>query len=465
MIVGVRRGAEPSVCSPHRVSTPAVTAHRQRAKLTTVKTLGRIPLLLVAISGGVLVAFTPATAVVLIVAAIAGGWVLRDARRMGTPRHLALGFLGASAGVAVIRGLRVLPIGGGDDSRAYYAKGARLAASGQWDSLSDLWGAVSGTQFVDNLVGRWIGLAGGSYAATFALFTVLGVLGHWNFASVALLGGGRARHRIWLFLLFTPSLVFWSSGIGKDVLVFFGVGLAVRLWARSDGSRLRRLACIGFALALTFFARPPIAILVLAAAGLGWLWSVVSRERTSLSVVKGIAVVTLLLAVAALAVDVVASYAAKDATASTVGDVLGSLENGRAVGGSGFTPTPIKSPSSLVPGLVAVAVNPIRRAPGPLTVIATLELIIAIAIAARRERRGLSGFGAARVTFLAAAFLMTVALSSSYNVGLLLRQQCLLVVFLALSGSTEPTPRLAPARPHTRAHQRRSAPAQAVVCA
>ncbi|MCP2043683.1 hypothetical protein [Pontibacter sp. HSC-36F09] len=69
-------------------------------------------------------------------------------------------------------------------------------------------------------------------------------------------------------IFFLPNLHFWSSGVGKDTLVFFCVGL----FLFSVMSPLRRSIGIAIALILSYNIRPHITIFLLASFGIGFLF-------------------------------------------------------------------------------------------------------------------------------------------------------------------------------------------------
>lgn len=70
------------------------------------------------------------------------------------------------------------------------------------------------------------------------------------------------------YIFFLPNLHFWSSGVGKDTLVFFSVGL----FLFSIMSPMRRSIGIAIALILSYNIRPHITIFLLASFGVGFLF-------------------------------------------------------------------------------------------------------------------------------------------------------------------------------------------------
>ncbi|SIT93811.1 hypothetical protein SAMN05444128_3223 [Pontibacter indicus] len=75
-------------------------------------------------------------------------------------------------------------------------------------------------------------------------------------------------YNIFPYIFFLPNLHFWSSGVGKDTLVFFSVGL----FLFSVMSPMRRGVGIAIALFLSYNIRPHITIFLLASFGAGFLF-------------------------------------------------------------------------------------------------------------------------------------------------------------------------------------------------
>lgn len=69
-------------------------------------------------------------------------------------------------------------------------------------------------------------------------------------------------------ILFLPNLHFWSSGVGKDTLVFFAIGL----FTYSTLRYISRLPGIIISLVLIYFIRPHITIFLLLSFGIGFLF-------------------------------------------------------------------------------------------------------------------------------------------------------------------------------------------------
>jgi hypothetical protein len=166
-----------------------------------------------------------------------------------------------------------------------------------------------------------------SYHALKVIFALIGLVGVYLFYRAAVLASGRDRPALLLVLGLFPSILFWSTILGKDPVMLMGVGvytLGAVHWARGRprvGSMLL-LAGLGVALAIRFWM-VPIMLLPL-------LPLVVTRRASRLTrfgmVTAGLAAIALL-----------AGRFARELQLSGLADVLSaanSLSSGMAVGGS-----------------------------------------------------------------------------------------------------------------------------------
>lgn len=97
------------------------------------------------------------------------------------------------------------------------------------------------------------------------------------------------------FILFLPNLHFWSSGVSKDSIVFFGIGL----FLFSTLKPFKRLIGVVLSLSLVYFIRPHITIFLLISFGIGFLLD--NKMKTS---VKAILSISMLAAAAFIFADV-----------------------------------------------------------------------------------------------------------------------------------------------------------------
>jgi hypothetical protein len=118
-----------------------------------------------------------------------------------------------------------------------------------------------GTAAVSVLTYLLFSVFGLSFLAGFLVFNIIGFIGLLAFDGSlrsATRGKSKNIYRFSKFIVFLPSVSFWSSAIGKDPISFMATGLA--LWAALDFSR-RKIIMI-FAVIAMLLVRPHMAALM-----------------------------------------------------------------------------------------------------------------------------------------------------------------------------------------------------------
>jgi hypothetical protein len=105
------------------------------------------------------------------------------------------------------------------DAYGYYA--ASLAPAFDWSTV----GFGHGTENLNAFAWLHARVVPGSYHAMKATCALAGLAATTLFYRAAVVALGRERPWLLAVLLFTPSLLFWSSILGKDPLILLGVGL------------------------------------------------------------------------------------------------------------------------------------------------------------------------------------------------------------------------------------------------
>ena len=120
----------------------------------------------------------------------------------------------------------------------------------------------------------------GSYAVHAIVFSFLSFLGlFWIFRFFSHQFNGHK----WLFFLSVfafPSIVFWSSGILKESLIFFFLGLILNcgIYALKGRKPIARTIVVGLAFLLLFQTRAIIAVILIPLA-LGFIWNKLKIQR------------------------------------------------------------------------------------------------------------------------------------------------------------------------------------------
>ncbi len=200
---------------------------------------------------------------VLVPIVLVAAWVIIG--RFVSERH------GASFGALVFAGLGVRLLAsvprliGGADSPVYQREGVRIASSLrslQFDVATGR--SIPGTGAVRYFTGVVNVATGSTYIATFLVFAILAFIGQVVFLLGVRSSLNTAQFRVLsMVVMFSPTLAFWPSSIGKESLTLFGIGFGV-----FGASRLydRRWSGVGPVL-LGFFAvgmvRPHVAMVLL----------------------------------------------------------------------------------------------------------------------------------------------------------------------------------------------------------
>jgi hypothetical protein len=147
---------------------------------------------------------------------------------------------------------------GGGDAARYHQYGRYFARSLQEGDYSVLGAFKPGSAGLDVITGVVYSALGESVVGIFVLFSTLAFLGSVFFYMTYLLtsaGGNRRLYRLLVFFL--PSILFWPASLGKDSLVFFGLGLAsyglAKLW---KGEVIRGPALVVSGIAAVSAVRP-----------------------------------------------------------------------------------------------------------------------------------------------------------------------------------------------------------------
>jgi hypothetical protein len=126
-------------------------------------------------------------------------------------------------------------------------------------------GVTGGTRRIVDFATLHPALLQSSYHSLKLTFALIGLIGVYVFYRAAVLASGRERPTLLLALGLFPSILFWSSILGKDPIMLLGVALyslgAVR-WTRGEHARGLPLLLAGIGIAMTIrFWMVPIMLL------------------------------------------------------------------------------------------------------------------------------------------------------------------------------------------------------------
>ncbi|MBI1920101.1 MAG: hypothetical protein HYS23_03365 [Geobacter sp.] len=109
-------------------------------------------------------------------------------------------------------------------------------------------GFKDGTENISNIAMLHRQLLPDSYHTMKVSFAMIGLVGIYFFYRAAVIFLGREVPRLFYLLAFFPGIIFWSSILGKDPVVFFGIGVytyGVSGWYRYKKVRFLMAICSG----------------------------------------------------------------------------------------------------------------------------------------------------------------------------------------------------------------------------
>ena len=194
-------------------------------------------------------------------------------------------------------------------------------------------------EFITTFFSSGLGL---SVLGTFLVYNLFGFIGLLAFDATlqsATADKSRQIRRFATFIVFLPSVSFWSSAIGKDAISFMAAGLA--LWAAQHLKQ--RAWLMALAIALMLLVRPHIAALMVMAVAV----SMMVQPRVSLKqrlLVGGLALAT---AVVMVPVAMTASGLADNAGIAEVTDFVDLRQSYNLEGGGGIDIASMSLPMKL----------------------------------------------------------------------------------------------------------------------
>ncbi|MBW3578446.1 MAG: hypothetical protein KY462_12035 [Actinobacteria bacterium] len=280
-------------------------------------------------------------------------------------------------------------------------------------------------------------LLGESTVTGFLVFALAGICGHWLMYRAYRLAEPDANARPYgLLVLFFPSLVFWTSPIGKEAwfALFLGIGaygVARILIRRPSGYLLVALGSLGMAL-----VRPHVAAMFTFAVGIGVLRHRIGHRgvRRPLHAI----VIAILVTFAVVAtVKMTADFLNFDPLETEqVIAVLERTSDMSGIGGSQFEPVGIASPRDLPAGTASVLFRPFpTEADNPMMLLAAGEGVVLMGLLfqpLRRPSRFLAAIWGRPYVAFAAVFVALFVVGFSYigNFGILVRQRTMMLPFL-----------------------------------
>jgi hypothetical protein len=334
------------------------------------------------------------------------------------------------------------------DAIYYHRWGTLLAPSFRsFDFTVDTQRQVPGTGTVRYISGLVSVFTGSSMFAEFLVFTLIAFIGcvfFYRAFVTALPNGDRRRYALLIFLW--PTMIYWPSSIGKEAIMLFSVGLAslgaARLFTRHRGGIILIVA----GLWLTLMVRPHIAMLLLVAIGVAFIFT--RRSSGSAAVTFGkVFVVGLIL----IGGGYIASQTADFLEVDNLGGdgIEAALTQTSDVTGQGdaqFSPIKATNPVMIPAAIVTVLLRPFpheaHNAESLFTSIESAVLVLLFVTSWSRIKRLPRALGREPYVMYAFAQVVLFCFVFSYvaNFGILARQrtQILPVLFVLLAFIPKP---------------------------
>jgi 4-amino-4-deoxy-L-arabinose transferase-like glycosyltransferase len=324
----------------------------------------------------------------------------------------------------------------------YFSSGLRLlnkfSLTGDWTFLRPFWG----TNFIIMLTGWLAFLFGPAFQALMIIFATLSYCGQYLFYRAFCIAFPTRPHKTAaLFMFFLPSIVFWTSTIGKDAVIFFFIGSCCYGYAKMA----RRADPVGLVTVLislggVMLVRPPIAgMLAISLSGAYFF----SRNRRGLG---GMAIKILGVPLLLLASVYFVAQARTFLDMTDIGQTAGILRRvakNNQIGGSAFG-------SSLTYRLAAAPFLLFRpflwEVRSPQAAIAGIEALGLMIFTWRRRDRVRSSFRSWRDSgFVLFCWVYTLEFSLMFagamtNFGLLARQRVMLIPLALTIVLSQPLP-------------------------
>lgn len=326
--------------------------------------------------------------------------------------------------------------GGAGDARRYDREGAALAAQ-FWngDFVPHLDVPLIGTGFIILLTGIVYAIIGPTLVGGFMLYSWIAFWGlylSYRAFRVALPGADHRRYAVLMFFL--PSMLLWSSGIGKEPWMILSIGLtllgAARLLTETRGALLPLLA----GLTGTALVRPHVTAMLFVALSAAVLFRRSPNPTLLTPLARTLSIALLIVGGVVVALQAGSFLKVDELTPDTASQALDKTrENTSDIGASTFVTHPVQSPLDLPQAMVTVLFRPFPwEATNLLILFSAAEgvLLLALTVLSWNRWRRVPGLLRKRPYLLLSVVFMllfVIAFSTIGNFGLLVRQRIMLM--------------------------------------
>ena len=341
------------------------------------------------------------------------------------------------------------------DAEEYDAFGRYLVPFYRSFDFSPDVGQVPGTGFLKAVTGILYSIVGSSKLGGFMVFSWLGFIGLllcWRAFKRAVPTGDARRYG--LLVLFLPSLLYWSSALGKDAWSVMGLGICSYGVARvMTQKRPSGLLILVVGLAAVVMVRPHVALTVGSGLVLAALLYKPSKTSPLNPIVRVLTFAILLVLMLVLISQTEKFLGVESLNQETVNSSLANAEGRTIEAGSAFTPVTVNTPLDMPYATVTVLFRPFPwESHNGQTILTAAESLFLVVLTIRGWRRLQSFPRSLRrepYTAYSLGIMLTFvfAFSSFSNFGILARQRCQVMPFFLVLICLAQYKRKDPARP------------------
>lgn len=320
----------------------------------------------------------------------------------------------------------------GGDSRLYSAQGALVGAQfWQGNFVPHLGEPLVGSGFVYLLTGIIYAFIGSTLVGGYVVYSWLAFWGLYFCYRAFRTALPEADHRRYAALVFfLPSILFWSSGIGKEAWMILCIGLLLLGVARLLSSTARWVLPLAAGLGGTALVRPHVTALLAA----GLLAGVLVRRNahpTLLSPIVRVLSIVVVVVAGAIVIRTAATFLQLETLSadSVTGAIDKVQRNTTELGNSAFTAHSVNNPLDLPWAIMTVLFRPLPwEASNFLILASSVESVLFMVFVALSWRRWRQIPRLLRrypyiMAVLVAISLFVIAFSAVGNFGILVRQR------------------------------------------
>ncbi|HWR57315.1 MAG TPA: hypothetical protein VN328_00380, partial [Thermodesulfovibrionales bacterium] len=325
---------------------------------------------------------------------------------------------------------------------AYHEKAIEISSLLSAGDFSVLKGFKTGTAGLDLFTGIVYSFFPHNMEGAFLLFAAFAFVGSVFFYRAFVLAFPDSTNTLYrIIIFFLPSILFWPSSLGKDALVFFGLGLiAYGLVLLMRKGSVRGLIWVSVGLAALLLVRPYTAGFLILAAGIANIFvpNRTSRGSLGLWLLSGCLLVVIGFFVVQQSADFLADSGLKEFSWQGLMDFYQSRKASSTVGGSRTDLPLVSTLFGPLYAIVTVLFRPfVWEVHNPQALLASLESFLFIVLMFKRRRLLFSRIrNMPRDPLIAFLIIFSIVMiliqTTTGNLGIIARQRVQFLPFLLM---------------------------------